>query len=190
MNALATRLPEVLLIEPRVFRDDRGWFFESWSSARYADMGIDAAFVQDNVSRSHHGTLRGLHLQNPHGQGKLVSVLEGEVFDVAVDVRVGSPRFGQWVGMDLSADNARQLWIPPGFAHGFCVVSQQAVFHYKCTESYHPESELTVRWDDPAIAVEWPVESPILNDKDANARPLSDFQPTELPQYPGAASSR
>jgi dTDP-4-dehydrorhamnose 3,5-epimerase len=138
MNVTPTRLAEVLVVEPRVFRDARGAFFETWAAARYAKAGIPGPFVQDNISRSSRGVLRGLHLQHPHGQGKLVSALDGEVFDVAVDVRTSSPTFGQWVGVTLSRENGRQLWIPAGFAHGFCVLSEEATFHYKCTDAYHP----------------------------------------------------
>ena len=185
MNVTATRLPEVLLIEPRVFGDARGYFFESWAAERYADAGVAGPFVQDNISRSARGILRGLHLQNPHGQGKLVSALEGEVFDVAVDVRVGSPRFGQWAGALLSDQNRRQLWVPPGFAHGFCVLSDEAVFHYKCTDSYHPECEMSVLWNDPDIRIDWPVAEPILNEKDRSALILADLPHDRLPVYDG-----
>ncbi len=184
MNVQPTTLPEVLVIEPRVFGDARGSFFESWSASRYAEAGIAAAFVQDNISQSRRGVLRGLHLQHPRGQGKLVSVLAGEVFDVAVDVRGGSPRFGRWVGETLTGANRRQLWIPPGFAHGFCVLSDEAVFHYKCTDYYCPEHELTVSWNDPALAIDWPVAAPILNAKDAAAPRLADIPAARLPVYP------
>lgn len=185
MNVIPTRLPEVLVVEPRVFGDERGYFFESWADARYAAAGIPGPFVQDNLSRSRRGILRGLHLQNPHAQGKLVSTPMGEVFDVAVDVRVGSPRFGQWVGVTLSDTNRRQLWIPPGFAHGFVVTSEEALFHYKCTDGYHPECEMSVRWDDPAIGIEWPVSAPTLNDKDRNAPVLAGIARNRLPVYAG-----
>jgi len=185
MNLLPTRLPEVIVIEPRVFGDARGYFFESWAAARYAEAGITAPFVQDNISRSSGGILRGLHLQNPHAQGKLVSALSGAVFDVAVDVRVGSPTFGQWVGEVLSSDNRRQLWVPPGFAHGFCVLSEDAIFHYKCTDSYHPECELSVAWNDPDLAIGWPLDEPSLNAKDANGLRLSEIPPEQLPVYRG-----
>ena len=182
-----TRLPEVLVIEPRVFSDERGYFFESWADARYAGQGIPGPFVQDNISRSVRGILRGLHLQNPHAQGKLVSALAGEVFDVAVDVRRGSPRFGQWAGEILSDRNRKQLWVPPGFAHGFCVLSDDAIFHYKCTDTYHPESEMSVLWNDPAIGIDWPVTSPTLNAKDGNAPRLADLlaEPSRMPVYTG-----
>lgn len=188
MNVIPTRLPEVLLVEPRAFGDARGWFFESWAASRYDEAGIPGgggAFVQDNISRSRRGILRGLHLQNPHSQGKLVSAVMGEVFDVAVDVRVGSPRFGQWVGVTLSDTNHRQLWVPPGFAHGFVVTSEEALFHYKCTDLYHPECEMSVLWNDPAIGIEWPVADPTLNDKDGGATALADFAAGRLPVFAG-----
>jgi dTDP-4-dehydrorhamnose 3,5-epimerase len=183
VNVLETSLPGVLIVEPRVFGDARGHFFESFAAGRYAAAGIPGPFVQDNISRSRRGILRGLHLQNPHAQGKLVSALVGEVFDVAVDVRVGSPTFGKWVGVTLSEANHRQLWVPPGFAHGFCVTSDEAIFHYKCTDAYHPECELSVRWNDPAIAIEWPVAEPTLNDKDAKALRLADIPRDRLPSF-------
>jgi dTDP-4-dehydrorhamnose 3,5-epimerase len=183
MNVIPTRIPDVFVIEPRVFGDARGYFFESWAASRYEGAGIAGPFVQDNISRSRRGILRGLHLQNPHAQGKLVSALEGEVFDVAVDVRVGSPHFGQWVGERLSSENHRQLWVPPGFAHGFCVLSDDAIFHYKCTDAYHPECELSVAWDDPGIGIEWPLGAPTLNDKDRSGLRLADIPLERLPPY-------
>lgn len=169
-----------------MFGDARGYFFESWSAGRYADAGIAGPFVQDNISRSRRGILRGLHLQSPHAQGKLVSALVGEVFDVAVDVRTGSPTFGQWVGQVLSDRNHRQMWVPPGFAHGFLVLSEDAVFHYKCTDLYHPDCELTVAWDDPAIGIEWPLEpgrAPVVNEKDRRGLRLADVAPERLPAW-------
>lgn len=176
MIVTPTSIPDVLRIQRRVFGDERGWFVEAWNAARYREAGIDVAFVQDNVSYSQHGVLRGLHLQrDPHAQGKLVSVLEGEVFDVAVDVRPESETFGQWVGETLSAENGLQLYIPPGFAHGFVVTSEAAVFSYKCTRRYAPESEISIRWDDPAIGIGWPVENPIVSGKDAAAGTLHDL---------------
>jgi dTDP-4-dehydrorhamnose 3,5-epimerase len=171
-----TKLPGVLLVETRVFRDERGWFREIWRSDQFVEAGGPSAFVQDNVSVSSERVLRGLHLQSPRGQGKLVSVLAGEVFDVAVDVRVDSPSFGQWVGEALSAENARQMYIPPGFAHGFVVVSDLAVVSYKCTEYYRPATELSLRWDDPRLGIAWPVPDPVLSDKDRNA-PTLDMLP-------------
>ena len=169
MNVLETRLPGVLLVEAKAFHDDRGYFFESWSEDRYRSHGIDTRFVQDNVSFSRRGTLRGLHYQNPSGQAKLVSVLQGTVFDVAVDLRVDMPTFGQWVGVELSGGDSRQLLIPQGFAHGFVVLSETAVFSYKCSDYYAPQHERTLRWDDPDVGVEWPVVDPLLSAKDADA---------------------
>ncbi len=168
-----TGLPGVLRVVPRAFGDERGYFYESWSSRLYAETGIPDRFVQDNISKSTQGTLRGLHLQHPHGQGKLVHTLVGEVFDVAVDVRVGSSTFGQWYGEYLSEENKHQLYVPPGFAHGFCVVSDEALFAYKCTEHYHPESDLCIAWNDPDIGIRWPVAEPTLSPKDRVAPRLS-----------------
>jgi dTDP-4-dehydrorhamnose 3,5-epimerase len=178
-----TQLPDVLLVEPKVFGDARGFFFESYSVRRYAEAGIAAAFVQDNVSLSRRGVLRGLHYQHPFGQGKLVGVLRGAVFDVAVDVRRGSPTFGRWVGECLSAENKRQLYIPPGFAHGFLVTSEEALFAYKCTEYYHPEAERSLRWDDVAIGIEWPVDGPVLSAKDDVALTLDAMPEEFLPEF-------
>ncbi|MHB1861390.1 MAG: dTDP-4-dehydrorhamnose 3,5-epimerase [Gemmatimonadaceae bacterium] len=183
MKVTKTNLPGVLLIEPMVFDDGRGFFMESFNVARYADVGINEAFVQDNVSRSGRGVLRGLHLQHPHGQAKLVSVLEGEVFDVAVDVRVGSPTFGRWCGEHLSAYNKRQLYIPAGFAHGFVVTSDSALFTYKCTDFYHPETERSVRWDDPRIGIKWPASNVELSVRDREALPLDAIGLELLPPY-------
>lgn len=177
-----TTLPDVLLIEPRVFGDARGWFYESFHAPRYAEHGIHGPFVQDNASRSLRGTLRGLHLQHPDPQGKLVSVMEGAVLDVAVDVRVGSPTFRQHVAVELSADNKRQLWIPSGFAHGFCVISESALFTYKCTALYSPASELTVAWNDPSLNIVWPTSAPLLSSRDASALCVDDLY-SQLPTY-------
>ena len=160
MKVDTMQIPGLLVIEPVVHGDERGFFMEAYSRDRYAEAGLPREFVQDNLSLSAHGTLRGLHLQHPHGQGKLCSTLEGEVFDVAVDVRVGSPTFGRWAGVTLSASNKRQLYVPPGFAHGFCVVSERALFLYKCTNFYSASSELGVAWDDPDIGIDWPVDLP------------------------------
>jgi len=181
MKVTPTELPEVLLVEPRVFRDARGHFYEGYHARRYAEAGIPGAFVQDNHSRSVRGTLRGLHFQEPRAQGKLVQVLRGRVFDVAVDIRRGSPRFGRWMGIELSDDEPRQLWIPPGFAHGFCVLSESADFFYKCTELYAPELDRTIAWNDPAIGVRWPLAEPLLSSKDREA-PLLSRAPV-LPSY-------
>lgn len=170
MTVRETRLSGVLLIEPQRFGDDRGFFQETYHAARYREAGIDATFVQDNLSRSVRGTLRGLHFQvPPHAQAKLVHVLEGEVFDVAVDLRQGSPTFGRWVGETLSAENGRQMFVPEGFAHGFCVTSESALFAYKCSALYAPESEGAIRWDDPALSVNWPVSDPLISSKDREA---------------------
>ena len=173
MKVTPTELPEVLLIEPRVHGDSRGFFYESFQVSRYADAGIQGTFVQDNLSRSAKGTLRGLHFQEPRAQGKLVQVLRGTVFDVAVDVRKGSPRFGRWVGVELCESSPRQLWIPPGFAHGFCVLSESADFFYKCTEVYVPEAERAIAWNDPQIGIRWPVSEPLLSNKDRAAPMLA-----------------
>lgn len=183
MNVTPARIPEVLLIEPQVFGDHRGFFLESWQQERYEAAGIAEPFVQDNLSRSSRGTLRGLHLQHPFGQGKLVQAFMGEVFDVAVDVRVGSPTFGRWVGYLLSGDNHHQLYVPPGFAHGFIVRSEVALFGYKCTGRYHAEAELGVAWDDPDLAIDWGTQDPVLSDKDRAMPRLGDIDPTLLPAH-------
>lgn len=177
MKVNQTKLPEVLLIEPKVFEDPRGFFLESYHSQRYLEFGIPATFVQDNVSFSERGVLRGLHFQNPNSQGKLVSVLMGEIFDVAVDIRKGSPRFGQWVGEILSSQNHKQLFIPAGFAHGFCVTSPTALVSYKCTDLYHPENEHSLLWNDPDVGVQWPLENitPSLSKKDLVGHKLKDL---------------
>ena len=185
MKVEQTALPGVLVLEPKVFGDARGFFMETWNRSRYAEAGLPGEFVQDNVSYSRHGVLRGLHYQSPRAQGKLVHVLEGEVFDVAVDVRVGSPTFGRWAGATLSAQNRRQLWIPPGFAHGFCVTGETALFCYKCTELYAPEHEGSILWNDPAIGIAWPLEHPTLSAKDAAAPPLAAVSPARLPTLTG-----
>lgn len=176
MKATATELPEVLILEPQVFGDARGFFMESFSQRAFDEaVGRPVAFVQDNHSRSARGVLRGLHYQlAPHAQGKLVRVTSGAVFDVAVDMRRSSPRFGRWVGTELSGENRRQLWIPPGFAHGFLVLSESADFLYKTTDYYAPECERGVLWNDPAIGIRWPETggAPVLSQKDAVAAPL------------------
>lgn len=184
MRVTETNLAGVRLIEPRLFADARGSFFESWHQGRYAAAGIDLATVQVNVSRSRHGVLRGLHYQWPNPQAKLVSVLEGEVFDVAVDIRSGSPQFGRWTGAVLSAENRRQLWIPAGFAHGFVVVSESALFHYLCSTPYDPAADASLRWDDAALAIDWSISHPELSDKDAGAPLLAEVDPERLPVYP------
>lgn len=184
MKVTPTEIPEVLLVEPDVFGDDRGFFKETWSRRRAEEFGLPTDFAQDNLSRSSRGILRGLHLQkHPHGQGKFVYVVEGEVFDVAVDVRQGSPTFGEWVGFTLSGSNHRQLYIPPGFAHGFCVTSDSALFAYKCTTPYKPDAELGVAWNDQELNIPWPVSEPILSGKDAVHKPLAQIDPGELPPF-------
>ncbi len=187
MKITPQRIADLLLIEPQVFGDERGFFKETFHAARYAEAGMREPFVQDNLSRSKHGILRGMHLQHPYAQGKLVSVVEGSVFDVAIDVRVGSPTFGQWVGVELSATNHRQLYVPPGFAHGFCVTSESALFSYKCTELYHPETELGISYNDPELAIAWPVQDPLVSAKDAVYPRLSELDQSKLPRYVGAA---
>ena len=174
MKFLATKLPGVIVVEPVVHRDARGFFLESFHEEKFRAGGIDARFVQDNHSASTRGTLRGLHAQWRKPQGKLVRVLSGEIFDVAVDARRGSPTFGQWVGEVLSAENVRQLWVPAGFVHGFCVLSERAEVEYKCTDFYDPGGELSVIWNDPDIGIEWPVKEPVLSAKDAAAPRLRD----------------
>ena len=174
MNVTELELPGVLWIEQRVFRDDRGFFLEQFHAARYESHGIPSHFPQDNLSSSVRGTLRGLHFQEPNGQGKLVQTIHGTVFDVVVDVRRGSPTFGKWLGVELSGSAPKQLWIPPGYAHGFCVTSDVAYFWYKCSTPYAPDCERTIRWDDPAIGISWPVDKPILSPKDAAAPLLAD----------------
>ena len=177
MNVTETSLPGVLLIEPRVFGDSRGFFLETFSEQRYSEAGITGPFIQDNWSHSCRGTLRGLHFQIKHPQGKLVHVMQGEIYDVAVDVRQDSPTFGNWVGVELSAENKRQLWVPPGFAHGFAVLSETADFVYKCTDIYVPEHERTLQWNDETIGVNWPIDGePILSDKDLNGTPFDKLE--------------
>lgn len=183
MKVIETRLPGVLIIEPKVFSDARGFFMETWQQERYRECGLPARFVQDNLSFSTQGVLRGLHFQNPNAQGKLVYVLQGEVFDVAVDIRAGSPTFGQWVGVTLSSDNKRQLYIPEGFAHGFCVLSDNALFAYKCTDFYNPRAEAGIIWNDPDIGIDWPVKEPILSQKDSAYPRFIDIPRDRLPRY-------
>ncbi len=185
MKLIETDIPGVLVIEPQIFRDDRGFFLETYHQAKYAAAGIPATFVQDNHSRSQRGTVRGLHAQLHHPQGKLVRVIEGEIFDVAVDIRRGSPTFGKWVGAWLTAENFRQIYIPIGFAHGFCVTSEIAQVEYKCTDIYDPSGEIGLQWNDPDLGIVWPMEEigvPILSKKDAAARPLRALMDT-LPWY-------
>jgi dTDP-4-dehydrorhamnose 3,5-epimerase len=181
LRIVETPLAGCLVIEPAVFGDARGFFFEAWNAVRFGLHGLPTTFVQSNVSSSAKGVLRGLHYQWPRPQGKLVNVLQGEVFDVAVDLRRGSPTFGQWEGVLLSGENKRQLWIPEGFAHGFAVLSETALFSYLCTDIYVKEADAEVRWDDPQIGVEWPVQTPLLSDKDAQAPLLADIPEDRLP---------
>ena len=174
-----TSLPGVIRVTPAVFEDERGYVMEAWHSRRFAEHGIEANFVQDNFSRSSRGTLRGLHYQIEQSQGKLVRVVQGEVFDVAVDLRKSSPQYGQWVGEVLSAENKHHLWVPPGFGHGFLVLSETAEFEYKCSDYYAPQFERAIRWDDPDIGIDWPLvdgEQPILSSKDATAQSFKDAE--------------
>jgi dTDP-4-dehydrorhamnose 3,5-epimerase len=179
MKFVETSLAGIIRIEPTVHRDGRGYFMETWQSRRFADHGISAEFVQDNVSSSCRGTLRGLHYQIEQAQGKLIRVVQGEVYDLAVDLRKSSPQYGQWVGEILSAENKHQLWIPPGFGHGFLVLSETAEFAYKCTDYYAPEFERSIRWDDPDLDIEWPLvdgKQPMLSARDADAPLFKDAE--------------
>lgn len=183
MDVIETKIPDVFVVEPKVFGDERGFFMETWNEARYREAGLPFSFVQDNLSFSQHGVLRGLHFQNPNQQGKLVYVLAGEVFDVAVDIRVGSPHFGEWTGAILSAENKRQFYIPEGFAHGFVVTGDSTLFAYKCTNWYDGQAEGSLFWNDPKIGIEWPIEEPTLSEKDRNAPLLSEIPEKILPRY-------
>ncbi|NJL07553.1 MAG: dTDP-4-dehydrorhamnose 3,5-epimerase [Methylacidiphilales bacterium] len=182
MQVVETSIPGALIIEPKVFGDTRGFFMETYQAARYAQAGILRPFVQDNLSRSTFGVLRGLHIQNPNSQGKLVTVLRGRVLDVALDVRRGSPTFGRHVAVELSEDNRRQFWVPRGFAHGFVVLSETADFFYKCDDVYSPSDEFVVRWNDPALGIDWGIDAPKLSARDAEAAPLADLG-DRLPVY-------
>jgi dTDP-4-dehydrorhamnose 3,5-epimerase len=183
MKLIETNLPGCVVIEPRVFGDARGFFYEGWNRSRFAEAGLDFNVVQSNVSSSARGVLRGLHYQWPNPQGKLVNVLEGEVFDVAVDIRRGSPTFGRWTGVMLTAENKRHFWIPEGFAHGFAVVSERAVFSYLCTNVYDPAADAGIRWNDAALGIDWPIAQPILSAKDEAAPFLADVPEDRLPVY-------
>ena len=183
MKVIETSLPGCVVLEPAVFGDARGVFFEAWNADRFGEHGLPVKFVQSNVSTSVKGVLRGLHYQWPRPQGKLVSVLEGEVYDVAVDIRRGSPTFGRWEAVVLSAENRRQFWIPEGFAHGFAVLSERAVFSYLCTDVYVKEADAGVRWNDGDIGVDWPVSDPLLSAKDEKAPFLADISGDRLPVY-------
>jgi dTDP-4-dehydrorhamnose 3,5-epimerase len=185
MKIIETDLPGCVVLEPQVFSDSRGFFFESFNTDKLATHGLQPRFVQGNVSSSAQGVLRGLHYQWPNSQGKYVSVIEGEAWDVAVDIRRGSPTFGKWTAVVLSADNKRHFWIPEGFAHGFAVLSERAVFTYLCTATYDAKADAGVRWDDPALAIDWPVSHPQLSDKDARAPLLSEIAEDRLPVYMG-----
>jgi len=179
-------LPGLKLVEPRRFGDARGWFAEVWQDERYRESGISETFVQDNLAMSERGVLRGLHAQEPHAQGKLVQVFMGEVFDVAVDLRVGSPSFGHWHGVTLDGDTGLQFYVPPGFLHGYYVLSERALFGYKTTDIYSPTSELAIRWDDPDIGIDWPLDgSPSLSDKDKAAPLLADIPESRLSRFAG-----
>jgi dTDP-4-dehydrorhamnose 3,5-epimerase len=184
MNVIETAIPGVLILEPKVWGDERGFFLETYRANGYAGLGISGPLVQDNLSFSRRGVLRGLHCQHPGAQGKLVQVFAGEVFDVAVDIRRGSPTFGQWVGATLSGENKRQFWVPAGFAHGFLVTGETALFAYKCSDYYSPETEFAIRWDDPAIGIEWPFDgAPELSNKDRQAATLAQIPQDRLPGY-------
>lgn len=183
MKIIQTSLRGCVVIEPAVFGDARGAFYETFNAERFAEHGLPTSFVQSNVSTSSHGVLRGLHYQWPRPQGKLVTVLEGEVYDVAVDVRRGSPTYGRWEAVILSAENKRQFWIPEGFAHGFVVLGERALFSYLCTDVYRPEFDANVAWNDAAIGIDWPVAEPQLSGKDAKAPLLADIAQDRLPVY-------
>lgn len=176
MQIIETAIPDVKIIQPKVFGDERGFFIETFEKNRYREMlGIDSDFVQDNHSRSQKGVLRGLHFQTENPQGKLVRCVRGEVFDVAVDIRPGSPTFGKWAGVLLNEDNKTQFWIPPGLAHGFAVLSETADFEYKCTDFYNPEAEGCLIWNDPAVGIEWPLQNPLLSAKDRQGKTLEEL---------------
>jgi len=184
MNIIETALPGVLIVEPKVYGDARGFFLETFHKQRYEEAGIPGSgleFVQDNHSRSRKGVLRGLHFQLENPQGKLVSAGTGAVFDVAADVNPDSPTFGKWVGVELTEENHRQLWIPPGYAHGFCVLSDVADFQYKCTAFYHHQSDSGVAWNDPDLAIDWPVDGPLLSERDMKLPKLADAKRDQLP---------
>jgi dTDP-4-dehydrorhamnose 3,5-epimerase len=183
MKVIETSLPGTLILEPQVFGDSRGFFYESYHQTRYHNAGIIGEFIQTNVSRSAKGVLRGLHYQWPNPQGKLVSVMEGEVYDVAVDIRRGSPNFGQWIGVMLTSANHRHFWIPEGFAHGFCVLSDFATFTYQCTSLYDPAADAGVRWNDTDLGIDWPLSTPLLSDKDSKTPLLKNVEPDRLPVF-------
>lgn len=183
MKVTPASLDGVLIVEPAIFGDDRGYFMESWKASSYAAVGISAPMVQSNFSRSSKGVLRGLHYQYPRAQGKLVCAVEGAIYDVAVDIRKGSPGFGHWTGVELSAANHRQLYVPAGFAHGFCVLSDTALVHYLCTEEFAQQYDASIAWNDPDIAVKWPMEPLAVSDKDSAAPSLSEIPGSQLPRF-------
>jgi dTDP-4-dehydrorhamnose 3,5-epimerase len=184
MKIVPTELPGVVIVESPLYRDDRGYFMELWNRDRYAPLGLPDRFVQDNISSSSAGVLRGLHYQHPEPQGKLISVLEGSIYDVAVDIRGGSPTFGRWVGVELTAGRGRQVYIPEGFAHGFAVTAGPALVLYQCTSTYNPRFEGSIRWDDPDLGIAWPTPAPVLSPKDRAAPPLGEVPEGHLPRYP------
>lgn len=179
MKVVKPHIPGLIIIEPQIHGDERGFFMETYQKKRYEELGIPT-LVQDNLSFSRQGVLRGLHFQNPSPQGKLVHVLKGEVFDAAVDIRTSSPTFKKWFGLVLSEDNKKQFWIPQGFAHGFCVLSQEALFTYKCTDYYNHETEMGILWNDPQIGIDWPIKDPVLSEKDRLLPSLKDISPSQL----------
>lgn len=183
MKILTTSIEGILIIEPKIFKDKRGYFMETYNQSRYNESGINRTFVQDNLSYSLKNTVRGLHFQIKHPQAKLIQAISGEIFDVAVDLRPGSSTFGKWTGIHLSDENRRQVFIPEGFAHGFCVLSEFALFCYKCSDFYTPDDEGGIVWSDPSIGIEWPVESPIISEKDNQFQKLSDLTPEQLPSF-------
>jgi dTDP-4-dehydrorhamnose 3,5-epimerase len=183
MKIITTAIEGILIIEPNIFMDRRGFFLETYNQKRYNAAGIITTFVQDNLSYSLKNTLRGLHFQIKHPQAKLIQVISGEIFDVAVDLRSGSATFGKWTGIHLSDENRRQVFIPEGFAHGFCVLSESALFHYKCSDFYAPDDEGGIIWSDPDIGIEWPVENPIVSEKDNQYQKLSDLTAEQLPSF-------
>jgi len=186
MRIIKTSLKGLVVIEPQVFRDSRGYFLESFQAARFHEHGIPD-FVQDNFSRSKRGVLRGLHYQLPHAQGKLIGVTRGKVWDVSVDIRLGSPTFGQWLAFELSDENQLQVYVPPGFAHGFCVLSEEADFYYKCTDYYNPTTEKGIAWNDPELKISWPVQEPILSAKDQHYLPLKNIAAENFFKFDGHA---
>lgn len=181
--AMAVELPGVQLIELPRYQDERGWFSELWNEERYRALGLDVRFAQDNVSWSRRGVLRGMHFQHPHGQGKLICVLAGAVYDVVIDLRTGSPGFGRWFGCELSAENRSQLWVPAGFAHGFLVLSDSALVHYGCSDVYNAASDRTLAWDDPDVGIHWPARPDVISEKDRSAASLKELVAAGLPVY-------